>query len=44
MITVSTGVFALPENLAAKTEPRLIADDEQHFAAIAASLAAESAS
>jgi hypothetical protein len=36
--TVSTGVFALPENLAAKTEPRLIADDEQHFAAIAASL------
>lgn len=31
-------VFDLPERLAAKTDPALIADDERHFAAIAATL------
>jgi hypothetical protein len=30
--------FDLPDRLAAKADPRLIADDEQHFAAIAESL------
>ena len=35
---VSTAVFALPQNLAAKSDPRLVGDDEQQFAAIAASL------
>ncbi len=30
--------FNLPDRLAAKADPRLIADDEQHFAAIAKSL------
>src|SRR4051794_2842712 len=30
--------FNLPENLAAKADPILIADDERHFAAIAQSL------
>ncbi len=30
--------FALPEHLAAKADPALIADDERHFAAIASSL------
>lgn len=35
---MTISAFALPEHLAAKTEPNLIADDEQHFAAIATSL------
>ncbi len=34
----STPVFDLPDNLSAKADPALIADDEVHFAAIAASL------
>lgn len=34
----STSAFALPEHLAAKAEPALIADDDQHFARITASL------
>lgn len=33
-----TSFFDLPEHLAAKADPALIADDEQHFAAVAASL------
>ena len=36
---LTTSAFDLPDHLALKTDPRLIADDEQHFAAIAASLA-----
>ena len=32
------GVFALPERLAAKADPALVAADERHFAAIASSL------
>ena len=32
------GAFALPEHLAAKADPALIADDERHFAGIASSL------
>jgi hypothetical protein len=35
---LATSAFALPENLASKASPRLIAGDEQHFAAIATSL------
>ncbi|WP_328478343.1 AAA family ATPase [Actinoplanes sp. NBC_00393] len=35
---MTTSVFHLPENLAAKAEPALIAEDEKHFAAMAASL------
>ncbi|MFF5288555.1 RNA polymerase recycling motor ATPase HelR [Paractinoplanes globisporus] len=35
---MSTSVFELPERLAAKGDPALIAADERHFAAIAASL------
>ncbi len=35
---VTTSSFALPDHLSAKADPRLIADDEQQFAAIAASL------
>ena len=35
---MTTSAFDLPEHLAAKADPRLIAGDEQHFAAIAASL------
>jgi len=35
---LTTSAFDLPEHLAAKADPRLIAGDEQHFAAIAASL------
>jgi hypothetical protein len=35
----TTSAFNLPDRLAAKADPALIADDEQHFAAIAASLA-----
>ncbi|MFD9719724.1 RNA polymerase recycling motor ATPase HelR [Streptomyces sp. NPDC059076] len=34
----STSAFALPDRLAAKADPQLIAGDEQHFAAIAESL------
>ncbi|MBW8740360.1 MAG: AAA family ATPase [Streptomyces turgidiscabies] len=33
--SVTTSAFALPERLSAKADPRLIARDEQHFAAIA---------
>jgi hypothetical protein len=35
---VTSGVFGLPERLHAKADPALIARDEQHFAAMAASL------
>ncbi|MFC0247108.1 RNA polymerase recycling motor ATPase HelR [Citricoccus parietis] len=34
----STSAFALPEHLSAKADPDLIADDDAHFAAIAAAL------
>jgi DNA helicase IV len=34
----TTSAFALPERLAAKADPALIADDERHFAAIAETL------
>ncbi|MGC4878429.1 RNA polymerase recycling motor ATPase HelR [Micromonospora sp. DT43] len=36
--SAADAVFDLPDNLAAKADPALIARDEQHFAAIAASL------
>jgi hypothetical protein len=36
--SVTTSAFALPDRLAAKADPALIAGDEQHFAAIADSL------
>jgi hypothetical protein len=36
---LTTSAFNLPERLAAKADPALIADDEQHFAASAESLA-----
>jgi DNA helicase IV len=35
---LTTSAFDLPDRLAAKADPRLIADDERHFAAIAESL------
>jgi len=35
---VTTSVFDLPDRLAAKTDPTLIAGDEEHFAAIAETL------
>jgi hypothetical protein len=35
---MTTSAFDLPDRLAAKADPALIADDEQHFAAIAESL------
>jgi hypothetical protein len=35
---LTTSAFDLPDHLAAKADPALIAGDEQHFAAIAASL------
>ncbi|REF00796.1 RNA polymerase recycling motor ATPase HelR [Thermomonospora umbrina] len=38
MNPVTTSAFDLPENLAPKADPALIADDEKHFAAIAGSL------
>ncbi len=38
MNPVTTSAFDLPDHLAAKADPALIADDEQHFAAIAESL------
>ena len=34
----ASSAFRLPANLAAKADPKLIADDERHFTAIAASL------
>jgi DNA helicase IV len=37
-VTLTTSAFALPAHLATKADPGLIADDERHFAAIAASL------
>jgi DNA helicase IV len=37
-VPVTTSAFDLPDRLAAKADPRLIAGDEAHFAAIAASL------
>src|SRR5919206_275779 len=36
--SVTTSAFDLPDNLTAKADPALIADDERHFAAIAESL------
>ncbi len=38
MKPVTTSAFDLPDHLAAKADPALIASDEQHFAAIAESL------
>ncbi len=38
MNPLTTSAFDLPEHLSAKADPRLIADDERHFAAIAESL------
>lgn len=38
MTAATTRAFDLPPHLAAKADPTLIADDEQHFAAIAESL------
>ncbi len=38
MPPLSTSVFDLPDRLAAKADPALIAGDERHFAALAASL------
>ena len=38
MNPLTSSVFDLPERLAAKADPRLIADDEQQFAAIAETL------
>ncbi|WP_067429464.1 RNA polymerase recycling motor ATPase HelR [Nocardioides jensenii] len=35
---MTTSAFALPDNLAAKADPRLVADDDRHFAAITDSL------
>ncbi|MEU5876243.1 RNA polymerase recycling motor ATPase HelR [Spirillospora sp. NPDC047279] len=37
-VRLTTGAFDLPENLAAKADPALVAGDEKHFAAIAESL------
>ncbi|MFD7008260.1 RNA polymerase recycling motor ATPase HelR [Rhodococcus jostii] len=39
MTNLTTSAFDLPDHLAPKADPTLIADDEQHFAAIAESLA-----
>ena len=39
MEPLTTSTFALPPALSAKADPALIAADERHFAAIAASLA-----
>src|SRR5690348_15700416 len=36
--SLTTSAFDLPDRLAAKADPALIADDEQHFAALAESL------
>src|SRR3954465_2055247 len=38
MNPLTTSAFNLPDNLSPKADPRLIAADEQHFAAIAESL------
>lgn len=38
MNPLTAGAFDLPDHLAPKTDPRLIAGDDQHFAAIAQSL------
>ncbi|MFI1204267.1 RNA polymerase recycling motor ATPase HelR [Streptomyces sp. NPDC020883] len=38
MSSLTTGAFGLPERLAAKADPALIAGDEKHFAALAESL------
>ncbi|QWF24410.1 AAA family ATPase [Nocardioides sp. LMS-CY] len=38
MTPLTSSAFALPEHLAVKADPALIADDERHFAAIAESL------
>ncbi|WP_184240404.1 RNA polymerase recycling motor ATPase HelR [Conyzicola lurida] len=38
MVTVTTSVFDLPDRLAAKRDPVLVAADERHFAAIEAAL------
>ena len=38
MTPLTTSAFDLPDHLAAKADPALIAGDEQHFAAIAESL------
>ncbi|MGW2378882.1 RNA polymerase recycling motor ATPase HelR [Streptomyces sp. NPDC001658] len=38
MTPLTSSAFALPDRLAAKADPALIADDERHFAAIAACL------
>ncbi|MFJ5921718.1 RNA polymerase recycling motor ATPase HelR [Kitasatospora sp. NPDC092948] len=38
MTQQTTSAFALPERLAAKADPALIADDDRHFAAVAATL------
>src|SRR5262249_43601764 len=38
MDAMTTSVFALPDHLSAKADPALVARDEEHFAAIAASL------
>lgn len=38
MTSLTTSAFDLPERLSAKADPRLIAADEEHFAAIAESL------
>ncbi|MEU2793848.1 RNA polymerase recycling motor ATPase HelR [Streptomyces sp. NPDC007100] len=38
MSPTTTSAFALPDRLSAKADPALIAEDEQHFAAIAESL------
>src|SRR3954462_512388 len=38
VVPMNTSAFNLPEHLAAKAAPTLIAVDEQHFAAIAQSL------
>ncbi|GHE50826.1 RNA polymerase recycling motor ATPase HelR [Streptomyces capitiformicae] len=35
MTSLTTSVFALPDRLAAKADPALIAGDEEHFAAVA---------
>ena len=38
IVPVTTSAFDLPEHLAGKADPRLIADDERHFVAIAETL------
>ena len=40
MASLSTRVFDLPDHLAAKSAPELVAADEEHFAAVAAALEA----